>query len=97
GTGRAVLASLSDLATFFGLDELPRLSPSHDHRHELFKNNTPSSATTLGSGIEITVNGMGGFEAGEHSTASGGESQGLNEFAWMDQIVKMAYGEFRST
>ena len=104
GTGRVVLDSLSDLATFLGLDDLPHSSSPQDHSHstgesqlyELFSG-TPSSAATPGTGIsspEISVNGMGGFGVGGYNTASGGENQGPNEFAWMDQIVRMAYAEF---
>ena len=73
GTGRVVLNSLSDLATFLGLDDLPTLSPPQDQPHnpggpqlyDLF-NSAPSSAPTPGTGIsspEISVNGMGGFGA----------------------------------
>ena len=115
GTGRVVLDSLSDLATFLGLDELPAGSSPHDTHHggntgdlqlyELFS----STATTPGTGInspEISVNGMGGFGVvGYHSVTAGegqgqgqgpgqGQGQGPNEFAWMDQIVRMAYAEF---
>jgi hypothetical protein len=104
GTGRVVLESLSDLATFLGLDGLAQLSSPTDHPHnpgdlqlyELFSG-TPSSAATPGTGIsspEISVNGMGGFGVGGYSTTSSGENQGPNEFAWMDQIVRMAYAEF---
>lgn len=107
GTGRIVLESLSDLATFLGLDDLPQLSPPTDHPHnsgdlqlyELFSS-TPSSAATPGTGIsspEISVNAMGGFGVGGYNTTSGGENQGPNEFAWMDQIVRMAYAEFGAT
>jgi hypothetical protein len=105
GTGRIVLESLLDLATFLGLDDLPPNSPNpHDPHHnagelqlyELFTS-TPSSATTPGTGIsspEISVNGMGGFGLGGYNL-SGGELQGgPNEFAWMDQVVRMAYAEF---
>ena len=105
GTGRVVLNSLSDLATFLGLDDLPTLSPPQDQPHnpgelqlnDLFSS-TPNSAATPGTGIsspEISVNGMGGFSG--YNTASGGENQGPNEFAWMDQIVRMAYAEFGSS
>jgi hypothetical protein len=108
GTGRIVLESLLDLATFLGLDDLPPHSPNpHDPHHnpgelqlyELFTS-TPSSATTPGTGIsspEISVNGMGGFGIGGY-TLSGGDMQGgPNEFAWMDQVVRMAYAEFGPT
>ena len=104
GTGRVVLNSLSDLATFLGLDDLPRLSSPQDHPQnpgelQLYEQfgSTTSSATTPGTGIsspEISVNGMGGFGVGGYNAASGGENQGPNEFAWMDQIVRMAYAEF---
>jgi hypothetical protein len=101
GTGRIVLDSLCDLAKFLGLDDLPHLSPPQDDPHnpgelqlcELFSG-TPNSAATPGTGVsspEISVNGMGGFGVG---SASGVENQGPNEFAWMDQIVRMAYTEF---
>jgi hypothetical protein len=124
GTGRVVLDSLSDLATFLGLDELSSPSSPHDTHHggnpgdlqlyELFS----STATTPGTGTginspEISVNGMGGFGAGGFHGVGTGEGAGLgggggaggsgvgggaggqgNEFAWMDQIVRMAYAEF---
>lgn len=103
GTGRVVLDSLSDLATFLGLDDLPHSSPPQDHSHgtgesQLYEQyaGTPTSAATPGTGIsspEISVNGMGGFGAGGYNITSG-ENQGPNEFAWMDQIVRMAYAEF---
>lgn len=108
GTGRIVLESLSDLSTFLGLDDLPpQKSPSQEpgqtvvgelQLYELFTN-TPSSATTPGTGIsspEISVNGgMGlGFGVGGFNMAGGDTNGGPNEFAWMDQVVRMAYGDF---
>ena len=125
GTGRVVLDSLSDLATFLGLDELPSPSSPHDTHHggnpgdlqlyELFS----STATTPGTGTginspEISVNGIGGFGVGGFQGVGTGEGGGVgggggggggsgggvgaggqgNEFAWMDQIVRMAYAEF---
>lgn len=108
GTGRVVLDSLSDLATFLGLNDLPTTSSAHNHvnsnqgdpqLYDLF-NSAPSSAPTPGTGIsspEISVNGMGGFGAGGHTISGGAENQGPNEFAWMDQIVRMAYAEFGPT
>jgi hypothetical protein len=104
GTGHVVLESLSDLATFLGLDDVQELSPPTEHPHnagelqsyEVFSS-TPSSVATPGTGIsspEISVNGMGGFGAGGYNHTMNGENQGPNEFAWMDQIVRMAYAEF---
>jgi len=107
GTGRNVLDSLMDLATFLGLDSIPANTvPSPDapqgpgtgelHLYELF-NSTPSSATPA-TGVaspEISVNGMGGFGLG--FPTQGGEGPGPNEFAWMDQVVRMAYAEFGPT
>lgn len=105
GTGRVVLESLSSLATFLGLDNLPLVSspneaplenPGDLRLYELFS----STATTPGTGIsspEISVNGMGTFGGNGYTVSGGGEGQGPNEFSWMDQIVTMAYAEFGST
>jgi hypothetical protein len=114
GTGRIVLDSLSDLATFLGLDEVPSGSSPHDTHHggnpgdlqlyELFS----STATTPGTGTaginspEISVNGWGGVGAGGYHNVGTGDvggqgGGGPNEFAWMDQIVRMAYAEFGPT
>lgn len=103
GTGRIVLDSLSDLSTFLGLDDLPPHSPPQEPGHaagelqlyELFTN-TPSSTTTPGTGIsspEISVNGMA-FGVGGYNMSGGDMNGGPNEFAWMDQVVRMAYGDF---
>jgi hypothetical protein len=104
GTGRIVLASLSDLATFLGLEGLPvadggdqQTSTTNDLQlYELFSSTTPSQATTPGiSSPEISLSGFGGFNfqgMGFGNTIDQGN--GFNEFAWMDQIVRMAYGEF---
>jgi len=100
GTGRRILASLSEIATHIGLDDLPPLpsaadptrdSPGDVRIYELFS----STATTPGTVIsspEISINGMGGG----YSVSGGGDNQGSNEFSWMDQIVRMAYAEFGS-
>jgi len=103
GTGRVVLNSLSDLSTFLGLDDLSPHSPPQEQGHvpgelqlyELFTN-TPSSATTPGTGLsspEISVNGMV-FGVGGYNPSGGDMNGGPNEFAWMDQVVRMAYGDF---
>jgi hypothetical protein len=103
GTGRIVLDSLSDLSTFLGLDDLPPHEPPQETGHaagelqlyDLFTN-TPSSATTPGTGIsspEISVNGMA-FGVGGFNVSGGDMNGGPNEFAWMDQVVRMAYGDF---
>lgn len=92
GIGRNVLNSLSDFATFLGLDYLPPQSPSRDNLqplgenelrlYELF-NMTPSSAATPEPGGPPSPEmGLGG------GYISLGE--GANDFAWMDQIIRMA-------
>jgi hypothetical protein len=95
GTGRMVLASLADIATFLGLDTMSTepvaSSPVHTGELQLYElfTNTPSSAGTAVSSPEISVGGLGwssGF----------GMLEGVNEFAWMDQVVRMAYEGYES-
>jgi hypothetical protein len=88
GTGRVVLDSLGDIVEFLGLETLPQETHSAApaatadlQLYDLFSS-TPSSATAASP--EISVNGMGGFPGF-------GLQEGLNEFAWMDQVVRMAY------
>jgi hypothetical protein len=90
GPGRIVLESLADIATFLGLDSLPledaqAVAPTTGELqlYELFSS-TPSSVGTAVSSPEISVNEMSGF------TGFSG-LEGVNEFAWMDQVVRMAY------
>ena len=95
GTARNVLDSLSDLVAFLGLDDLPvessTLDPLHNggggelQLYELFNITTSSSGIMEGSiqSPDIGIIGMGksyGIRAGE----------GANNFAWMDQIIRIA-------
>src|SRR5271156_5616922 len=92
GIGRNVLNSLSDFATFLGLDYLSPQSPSRENLQPLGENElrlyelfspTPSSAATLEPG---------GPPSPEMDLGGGHVSlgEGANGFAWMDQIVRMA-------
>jgi hypothetical protein len=110
GTSRMVLDSLSDLATFLGLDDLSQATTSpilHARSgsmgdialYELFSSGTPSSAATPGGGgtlsPELGVNGgFFGGAGGLGFPGNGGDGGQGNEFAWMDQVVRMAYQEF---
>lgn len=98
GTGRIVLDSLSDLATFLGLDDLPPQSPPKEDTHatgelqlyELFSPTTSTVTSPAATGISSPEISMNGINAGQGQDSG----QGSNEFAWMDQIVRMAYAEF---
>lgn len=103
GTGRIVLVSLLDVSTFLGLDGLPTSSDTADpinstgelQLYELFSSTTPSATNTPGlSSPEISLSGFGGFNFQGTGWGNVNENNGFNEFAWMDQIVRMAYAEF---
>ena len=81
-------------------------APGDIQLYELFSSGPPSSVATPGglSSPELSVNGMmfggqngGGLGGGGYAGHGGGGAetgQGGNEFAWMDQVVRMAYQEF---
>ena len=98
GTGRNVLASLSELAVYLGLESL---APTEQNSaldlqfYELFSSTTPSQANTPGlPSPEISLAGFGGFAFPVGMGNVGDQMNGFNEFSWMDQIVRMAYEEF---
>ena len=77
-------------------------APGDIRLYELFSSGTPSSAATPGglSSPELSVNGAmfggqssGGLGGGGYAGAAE-TGQGGNEFAWMDQVVRMAYQDF---
>jgi hypothetical protein len=101
GTGRNVLGSLSELSVYLGLEGLrtdgEHIIASDLQLYELFSSTTPSQANTPGiPSPEISLGGFGGFTfQGTGFGNIGEQSNGFNEFAWMDQIVRMAYADFR--